>query len=111
MAPRQAVSLLLVLQWAPWCAGLYDPKHRIESARLYGNIDAFAYYYADLLLGTPPQRVSVIVDTGSGVTAFPCRSCRHCGTHIDPAFDYGSSSSAKWQPCGGSCTGSCKDRH
>ena len=76
---------------------LYDPKGHIESCRVYGNIDEYAYYYADLMVGTPPQRVSVILDTGSGVAAFPCASCPHCGEHIDPAFDYAKSSTAKWE--------------
>ena len=30
------------------------------------------------MVGTPPQRVSVILDTGSGVCAYPCASCKHC---------------------------------
>ena len=30
--------------------------------------------------------MSVIVDTGSHHTAFPCRGC-NCGTHMDPFFD------------------------
>lgn len=106
-----AVPALLLLLLAPPCVGLYDPKHRIESARIYGNIDAFAYYYVDMLVGTPPQRVSLIVDTGSGVTAFPCRSCRHCGRHIDPNFDFERSKTAKWVPCGGKCTATCRGGH
>jgi len=93
------------------CGGLYDPVHHIASARVYGNIDFYAYYYVDLLIGTPPQRVSVIVDTGSGVTAFPCKSCRHCGRHIDPAFDFEGSSTAKWVRCGKECKGSCSREH
>jgi len=87
--------------------GLYDATHRIESARVYGNIDHYAYYYIDLLIGTPQQRVSVILDTGSGVCAFPCASCGHCGHHIDPAFDFGHSSTASWTPCGSSCSDRC----
>lgn len=57
----------------------------------------------DLIVGTPPQRVSVIVDTGSGVTAFPCKGCKHCGHHIDPLFEIGVSSSAKWDTCKSGC--------
>jgi len=89
------------------CHGLYDAEHRIESARIYGNIEAFAYYFVDLLVGTPPQRVSVILDTGSGVVAFPCASCTHCGKHIDPAFDFAKSSTAAWANCDRSCSGRC----
>lgn len=85
-------------------SGLYDPVHHIESARLYGNIDYYAYWFTDLLVGTPPQRVSLILDTGSGVCAFPCKSCPHCGKHIDPNFDFAKSSTAAWTGCAG-----CKD--
>jgi len=31
-------------------------------------------HYADVWVGTPPQRKSVIVDTGSHYTAFPCKT-------------------------------------
>jgi len=89
------------------CAvALYNPEKKLETARLYGNLDGYAYYFVDLIVGTPPQRVSVILDTGSGMCGFPCKSCAHCGKHIDPAFDYGASSSAEWVPCGSKCTAS-----
>lgn len=114
---RRATSGWLLRLGLAACAlrrgrGLYDPVHHIESARIYGNIDYYAYYYVDLLIGTPPQRVSVIVDTGSGITAFPCRSCRHCGHHIDPNFDFDQSSSGNWINCGvKECTGTCREGH
>jgi hypothetical protein len=87
----------------------YDPVRRIESARVYGNIDEYAYYYVDLEVGQPAQRVSVIVDTGSELAAFPCRGCRHCGQHIDPAFNVQQSRTASWIGCDGWCQGACKD--
>lgn len=46
-------------------------------------------HYVDLWCGTPPQRQTVIVDTGSPVTAFPCSQCLNCGVpnhHIDTLF-------------------------
>ena len=43
-------------------------------------------YFAYLWVGSPPQRVSVIMDTGSHYTAFPCSGC-NCGSHMDPYFD------------------------
>lgn len=99
---------LVVVCLSVWrCDGIYDPVNHIESARLYGNIDEYAYWFVDLLVGTPPQRVSLILDTGSGLAAFPCASCKHCGKHIDPNFDISKSSTAKWTPCGGGCPGSC----
>lgn len=101
------ISLLISL-YPPRVAGLYDPVNRIESARLYGNIDHYAYYFVDILVGTPPQRVSLILDTGSGLAGFPCKNCGHCGKHIDPNFDFAKSSTAKWKPCS-KCQGRCRN--
>jgi hypothetical protein len=48
-------------------------------------------HYSFLWVGTPPQRASVIVDTGSHHTAFPCVGCK-CGKHVSNKylciFDY-----------------------
>jgi len=71
----------------------------------------YQYFYVDLLVGTPPQRTSVILDTGSGLVAFPCSGCAHCGRHIDPSFDVSKSSTAHWVGCGDDCHGSCSSRH
>ncbi|OLP79386.1 Aspartic proteinase CDR1 [Symbiodinium microadriaticum] len=99
-------SLLLV--WAWTCQGLYDEVHHIASARLYGNVHDYAYYFLDLSIGTPPQRVSVIVDTGSSITGFPCKSCEHCGQHIDPLFEITRSRTASWVKCNTkNCHGFC----
>jgi hypothetical protein len=38
----------------------------------------FTYIY----VGTPPQRISVIIDTGSYRTAFPCDPCTSCGDYL-----------------------------
>lgn len=37
----------------------------------------------DLWIGCPPQRQTVIVDTGSGATAFPCEGCVDCGAYYE----------------------------
>jgi Xylanase inhibitor N-terminal len=70
-----------------------------KSESAAGDADPFAYsidalyqgygtHYVDLWVGTPPQRQTVIVDTGSSVTAFPCQDCTNCGVgyHIDQYF-------------------------
>lgn len=36
----------------------------------------YGTHYSYFYVGTPPQRVSVIVDTGSHWTAFPCDGCK-----------------------------------
>lgn len=79
-----------------------------ESTRLYGNINKYAYYFADLLVGTPnAQKVSVIVDTGSALCGFPCAACGHCGSHLDPLFDITKSKSAEVVPCSNLCDHGC----
>ena len=56
-------------------------------------------HYTFIYVGTPPQRVSVILDTGSQLLAFPCSGCSYCGTHTDPPFDMKKSSSMKYISC------------
>ncbi|CAE8693642.1 unnamed protein product, partial [Polarella glacialis] len=64
----------------------------VDEVRLYGDIHSYLVYHLDILVGTPGQTQSVIIDTGSSLAAFPCVSCgASCGTHIDPPFDPASS--------------------
>lgn len=61
-----------------------DPYHIAPLNQGYGT------HYVNLWVGTPtPQRKTVIVDTGSHYTAFPCSGCTRCGEghHTDPFFD------------------------
>jgi len=62
----------------------------------------FGTHFAFIWIGSPPQRVSVIVDTGSHFTAFPCVGC-NCGKHMDSYFDPVKSSTSKILQCGGKC--------
>lgn len=46
------------------------------------EIDDFVRYYTTrLLIGSPPQKFALIVDTGSTVTYVPCSTCEQCGKH------------------------------
>ena len=65
----------------------------------------YGTHYAFVWVGTPPQRVSVIVDTGSHYTAFPCKECKNCGHHTDEYFDHGRSSTYHQLGCS-ECTSS-----
>eukprot|EP01032_Pedospumella_encystans_P029261 gene29261-33048_t len=56
-------------------------------------------HYSFIWVGTPAQRVSVIMDTGSHHTAFPCMGCK-CGKHMDPYFDPKKSSTSVIKSCG-----------
>ncbi|KAJ1438815.1 aspartic peptidase domain-containing protein [Ochromonadaceae sp. CCMP2298] len=59
----------------------------------YGTHFAYAY------VGTPPQRQSLIVDTGSHFTAFPCEGCKKCGKHTDNYFSVKNSTTAVIPSC------------
>jgi hypothetical protein len=59
----------------------------------------FGTHYAFVWVGSPPQRISVIVDTGSHWTAFPCAGCQ-CGQHMDSYFNPAASISAQIPKCG-----------
>lgn len=76
------------------CFLILAPAEHIEYAVLYGNVESLGYYYVDLLVGTPAVPQTVIVDTGSRLTAFPCKGCTECGVHQNEYYDiYNSSTS------------------
>ncbi len=61
----------------------------------------YGTHYAYIYVGKPPQRQSVILDTGSRFTAFPCKGCKECGVHTDNYFDLQNSSTAVVLNCPG----------
>jgi hypothetical protein len=73
----------------------------------------FGTHFVDLWVGTPtPQRQTLIVDTGSGVVAFPCEpACRDCGYsyHTDGA-DFRNQDSTTYilEQCGNCHLGTCE---
>ena len=70
------IILLLLLPWEG------------RSVPVYGGLAEFGYYFADVQVGTPPQRMSVIVDTGSEGLSVACVACTSCGrSHMDPFFN------------------------
>ena len=66
---------------------------------VFGNTELLGYYYAEVWVGTPPVRQTVIIDTGSTLTAFPCSGCENCGQHLDSYFDPLRSSTFKNLKC------------
>lgn len=72
----------------------------VRSVPLYGGISDLGYYFLDISVGTPPQRMSVILDTGSEGIAFTCTGCLdNCGNqHMDPFFNPSVSSTLEHPP-------------
>jgi len=98
---RRKVLLLFLLGSS--ASTEYDPEAKVESARLYGNLNEYAYYFTDILVGSPKQLTSVIVDTGSHIVGFPCAGCDHCGHHLEPAVNISNSKTARWLGCSDRC--------
>ena len=61
-------------------------SQQLISERLSGDLMSRGYFAADVTVGNPPQRFSLIVDTGSSITALPCAECERCGAHANPPF-------------------------
>lgn len=55
--------------------------------KLYGDIDEYAYYFLDIDIGKPSQRISLILDTGSSSLSFPCNGCKDCGIHMEKPYN------------------------
>lgn len=63
--------------------GRFNNYQSVALSQGYGT------HYASAWVGSPtPQRKTLIVDTGSHYTAFPCTGCRNCGLqhHTDPYY-------------------------
>ena len=66
---------------------------------LHYDTDFGTVFYAEIWVGTPPQRQTVIVDTGSHYTGFPCQNCSDCGNHSFPYFRESLSSTFQQVSC------------
>ncbi|TVU09773.1 hypothetical protein EJB05_43268, partial [Eragrostis curvula] len=58
-------------------------------------------YVLDLAVGTPPQPVSALLDTGSGLIWTQCAPCGNCLAQPDPLFAPGESASYEPMRCSG----------
>jgi len=73
----------------------------VEDWRQDFDLEYVEYFAAVLQIGTPPQRQSVIIDTGSSLTFVACTGCpkSHCNQHDDPNFVPDQSSTFQWEDC------------
>ncbi|KAL6782176.1 ASP2 [Auxenochlorella protothecoides x Auxenochlorella symbiontica] len=75
------------IDWGP------HPHRRLllrnSSIPLHGAVKEFGYFFANVYLGSPARKFSVIVDTGSTMTYIPCAECgSSCGpNHWGGSFD------------------------
>lgn len=76
-----------------------EKNEEIYKYKLYGDIDEYAYYFMDIEIGTPGQKLSLIVDTGSSSLSFPCSECKDCGIHMENPFNLNNSSTSSVLYC------------
>ena len=72
----------------------------------------YGAYYVDIFVGSPPQRQTVMLDTGSENVAIPCKGCEDCGnTHSDEHFDQTKSDSFHVLTCDQCMDGTCSSEN
>lgn len=69
------------------------------------------YYFIYAFVGNPPQKQSLILDSGSSQISFACSTCSNCGMHEYPPFDLNKSITGR--KCNGNLFGHerCKYFH
>ena len=73
---------------------LVIPLMSNRNMTIFGN-STLGYYYLEAYVGTPPQKKSLIIDTGSHLTIFPCDGCKKCRDHIYKIYNTKESSTYK----------------
>ena len=97
----------------------HEEQHNFDNERklqqqMGALYQGYGTHYVDVWVGSPiPQRQTVIVDTGSGVTAFPCEECHGCGNdggnayHTDNYFKESQSTTFRPLSCNECFRGNC----
>jgi len=78
----------------PPAASNLGPNAAFETPVASGATLGFALYFVELFVGTPPQKILPVADTGSDLVWVNCSSCQNCG-----AFNPDRSSSLSYVPC------------
>ncbi|OLQ15976.1 Eukaryotic aspartyl protease family protein [Cryptosporidium hominis] len=54
---------------------------------VHNTKDENGYYFINVFVGNPPQKQTLILDSGSSQISFTCITCLNCGSHEYPPFD------------------------
>ncbi|KAL4456197.1 hypothetical protein ABPG74_014158 [Tetrahymena malaccensis] len=72
---------------------------RIHTVQLEGSTGE-TVYWVNLYIGSPPQKQTAIIDTGSSLLAFPCSQCEsNCGVHLNQQYNLTQSLTALKMGC------------
>ena len=87
---------------------LRSTTRRIQSPETIPTYQDHGAYFVDIYVGSPPQRQTLMIDTGSERTALPCKQCDKCGDgHTDMPFDQSLSQTFRELRCGDCLSGTC----
>lgn len=84
--PKMIIYLLIIM--------LTKHYTQYRNLQLFGDSE-IGYYYVNVLIGTPPQKQSLILDSGSKLTILPCKGCTNCNKHQNPLYTPENSSTFK----------------
>eukprot|EP01127_Copromyxa_protea_P007480 TRINITY_DN17391_c0_g1_i1.p1 TRINITY_DN17391_c0_g1~~TRINITY_DN17391_c0_g1_i1.p1 ORF type:complete len:421 (+),score=75.07 TRINITY_DN17391_c0_g1_i1:28-1290(+) len=62
-----------------WTDGPATTSKVGNSVPMNGGVLTLGAYYAEVTIGSPPQKFSVLIDTGSSNLAVPLEGCKTCG--------------------------------
>ncbi|MED6147815.1 hypothetical protein PIB30_047280 [Stylosanthes scabra] len=62
-------------------AALHGRRGSLKSPLVSGASTGSGQYFADLRIGTPPQSLLLVADTGSDLVWVKCSACRNCSVH------------------------------
>ncbi|KAL5726064.1 hypothetical protein ACHQM5_009135 [Ranunculus cassubicifolius] len=58
-----------------------NPQKTLKSPLVSGAPSGSGQYFVDFSIGTPPQKLLLVADTGSDLVWVKCSACRNCSTH------------------------------
>ncbi|XP_024381708.1 aspartyl protease family protein 2 [Physcomitrium patens] len=80
-------------------AGPPSHDYGFQSPVVSGSTLGSGQYFVDFFLGTPPQKFSLIVDSGSDLLWVQCSPCRQCYAQDSPLYVPSNSSTFSPVPC------------
>jgi|AntRauTorckE5430_2_1112549.scaffolds.fasta_scaffold00825_3 hypothetical protein len=109
LKPREYDSLKKDLNENRRRRKLIGKKGYPNSSETIAVYQDYGAYYIDIYLGTPAQRQTLLIDTGSVGTALPCSDCLDCGesNHTNTHFAEQLSSSFQNLTCSECLNGHC----
>ena len=91
---------LFTLSYASLTFNLNVYETSNASLSLNGNSTSLNYFYAEIQIGSQRHKQSLIIDTGSFITAIPCEPyCKKCGGHMNKRYNISQSNKSKVVRC------------